>query len=482
MDVRDELCVTPEQACQPSSGGFDVIIGNPPYIRIQALKEWAPLEVEFYKQCYKSASKGNYDIYVVFVEKGLSLLDRNGRLGYILPSKFFATDYGEYLRKIISDKQSISRIVDFRQMQVFEKATTYTCLLFLSGSPQISFDYAKVDSPKELTEYINFHQFSNSLTNVSWVFADDLSSTLTQKIYACSKLLGDLPARIGRGSSSGADQIFIIKRDGEYYLTQQGERIEVEPSILRTPIYATSFGRYEFRPGSREAIIFPYRVGIEEYNLIAEDELKQEFQKTYKYLTSHRRDLENRKQYRTWYSFSAPRNLDVHNIAQILVPLLADRGLYCRLLIDSSAYCLMASGGFSITVDQESRLSPNYVLGLLNSRLLYWRLRTISNIFRGGWITCTKQYVGTLPIFTINFSNPSDVQRHDQIVSLVDRMLSLHQQLANAKTPTEKTLLQRQIDTTDHQIDALVYELYGLTDEEIRLVEGNELPIQKYCN
>ncbi len=71
-DVRDELCVTPEIACQPSSGGFDVIIGNPPYIRIQALKEWAPLEVEFYKKRFMSASKGNYDIYVVFAEKGLS--------------------------------------------------------------------------------------------------------------------------------------------------------------------------------------------------------------------------------------------------------------------------------------------------------------------------------------------------------------------------------------------------------------------------
>jgi type I restriction-modification system DNA methylase subunit len=93
-DVRDALCVPPDQACQPDPSGFDVVIGNPPYIRIQALKEWAPREVEFYKRKYISASKGNYDIYVIFVEKGLNLLNDNGRLVFILPSKFFVTDYG----------------------------------------------------------------------------------------------------------------------------------------------------------------------------------------------------------------------------------------------------------------------------------------------------------------------------------------------------------------------------------------------------
>ena len=69
--------------------GFDAVIGNPPYIRIQTMKEWAPLEVEYYKKRYQAASKGNYDIYVVFVEKGLSLLNKQGRLGFILPHKFF---------------------------------------------------------------------------------------------------------------------------------------------------------------------------------------------------------------------------------------------------------------------------------------------------------------------------------------------------------------------------------------------------------
>ena len=118
------------------------MIGNPPYIRIQAMKEWAPIEVEFYKQHYKAASSGNYDIYVVFVEKGLSLLNEKGRLGFICPHKFFNAQYGAPLRKLLSAGKNLSRVVHFGDQQVFDGATTYTCLLFLAkaGSKQLELE------------------------------------------------------------------------------------------------------------------------------------------------------------------------------------------------------------------------------------------------------------------------------------------------------------------------------------------------------
>ncbi|MCH7609867.1 MAG: N-6 DNA methylase, partial [Chloroflexi bacterium] len=93
--------------------GFDVVISNPPYIRIQTMKEWAPTEVEIYKQKYVSASKGNYDIYVVFVERALQLINQQGRMGYILPHKFFQAKYGRSLRKLISDGNHLAGIVHF---------------------------------------------------------------------------------------------------------------------------------------------------------------------------------------------------------------------------------------------------------------------------------------------------------------------------------------------------------------------------------
>jgi len=456
-----------------ASGGFDAVIGNPPYIRIQTMKEWAPEQADFFSEHYVSASQGNYDIYVVFVEKGLRLLTSRGRLGLILPSKFFSTDYGASLRKLISERRALSEVVDFGHAQVFASATTYTCLLFLTGSPGAALAYANVTDPPVLAGSQPSYQIisASALTGQPWVFGTDRDRQVVDRTLRNALPLGHLPARIGRGSSSGADDVFILRREGMQLLTRDGVEVHVEPGILRTPVYATDFGRYFFRPRSQGCILFPYEVSKAGYELIDEARLRAHFPKTYAYLASRRKHLEARKQSRRWYGFSAPRNLNVHESAQILVPLLANHGSFCRLPKTTSDYCLMASGGFSITVEPQNRLSPDYVLGVLNSRLLFWRLRSISNKFRGGWITCTKQYVETLPIRTINFSDPADVARHDRMVALVERMLELHKRQAEARTPADRELYARQIEATDREIDALVYELYGLTEEEIAVVE-----------
>ncbi len=127
-------------------GGFDVVLGNPPYIRVQLMKEWAPLEVELYKRNYKAASKGNYDIYVCFIERGLSLLSPRGRLGFILPHKFFNAVYGASVRELISSGHYLSEVVHFGHQQVFQDATTYTCLLFLDKAGSRECNVAMVDN------------------------------------------------------------------------------------------------------------------------------------------------------------------------------------------------------------------------------------------------------------------------------------------------------------------------------------------------
>ena len=122
--------------------GFDCIIGNPPYIRVQELNQWAPDECEFYKWRYKSAAKGNYDIYVVFAERSLELLAPDGLLGFIMPHKFWQAKYGEGLREIIAEGSHLKSVVDFGHHQVFEGATTYTAIHVLSRAPSAAtFDY-----------------------------------------------------------------------------------------------------------------------------------------------------------------------------------------------------------------------------------------------------------------------------------------------------------------------------------------------------
>jgi Eco57I restriction-modification methylase/Type I restriction enzyme R protein N terminus (HSDR_N)/TaqI-like C-terminal specificity domain/N-6 DNA Methylase len=456
-----------------SEGGFDAIVGNPPYVRIQTLREIRPEESEYFKPHYASATKGNFDIYVLFVEKGLSLLKNTGLMGYILPSKFLATNYGQPLRRLLSDRQAVSKVVDFRHEQVFDGATTYTCLLFLAGKPVESIAYSIASPPMAVaTEELKQQVISaKELSERPWTFGSSEAAEITRKLSRNSASLLELPALISRGSSSGADDVFILKRSMGGFQARDGSAVELEDGILRTPIYATDFGRYSFHPAGEEKIIFPYKVTSDGYALLSEQTLRSEFPKTYAYLASRKKELKRRKQFSEWYSFSAPRNLNVHDHADLAVPLLADRGLFCQLPKKKTAYCLMASGGFSISIKEASGYSGEYVLAILNSKLMFWHLRKMSNVFRGGWITCTKQYVGTLPVRRIDRSKPVEVGRHDSLVAAVKQMIALKVELLSAKTNRQTTAAQRQISATETRMNQLVYELYGLTAQEAEIIE-----------
>ena len=241
------------------AGGFDAVIGNPPYVSIQTMSEFGPEEVQYYNAHYASAGKGNYDLYVVFVERVLSLLNSCGLLGYILPSKFFATDYGRAIRGVLSRDRALAKVVDFRHEQVFQHATTYTCLLFLSREPRDSFEYAVASPPTIIAEGMRggFSVDAGAMSDAPWVFLNGGSRGLIEKVRESGPPLLDLPSRISRGSSTGNDDVFMLRKAGKRYTTRDGARVDIEEGILRIPLYATDFGRYWFRPAADERVIFP---------------------------------------------------------------------------------------------------------------------------------------------------------------------------------------------------------------------------------
>jgi hypothetical protein len=439
-------------------GGFDAVIGNPPYVRIQGSPK---AQTDYLTQHYCSVT-GNCDLYVSFAERGFTLLRDGGLFGFILPNKFFRTDYGEGLRHLLSAQEAVAQIVDFGASQVFA-ATTYTCLLFLRRGGADSFQYAEVRAtPESLSKVVFSQRDSKRLDSAAWTFESQETALLLAKLARETSRLLDLPADMSRGSSTGNDEVFVL----------DAATLDIEEEIVREPLFASDFGRYRFSPPGKWKIIFPYVWDNGAYRLYAEHELRGRFPRVFAYLHENQVVLKQRKQYREWWGYSAPRNLELHDQSQIAVPLLADRGLFALIPSQTRGQlCPMASGGFTVTLSKECSLRPEYVLGLLNSKLLFWRLRTLSNLFRGGWITCTKQYFGELPIRLIDFSDPISKSRHDRTVEFVEVMLQLHKDLAGAKTPNEKESLQRQIAATDGQIDQLVYELYGLTADEIKIVE-----------
>ena len=463
-------------------GGFDAVIGNPPYIRIQTMKEWAPLEVELYKEHFTAASKGNYDIYVVFAERGLGLLNKNGRLGFILPHKFFNAQYGQPLRTLLAKGNHLSKVVHFGDKQVFAGATNYTCLLFLDKAGSKQCHFVKVD---DLTAWrINGESAegripAKKITSSEWNFAVGKGAALFEKLSRMPVKLGDM-ADIFVGLQTSADDVFIMDliEETPHTLRLKSKALNTEwtfeKGLLFPLVSGTDVNRYCDLP-ERQYILFPYKVDGKSVELINLDVISKIYPKTAAYLLENKRRLEDRERGKfegdDWYRFGRNQNIGIQEQIKLCVPRLVSN-LYAAYDAEGNHFLDNVDVGGITLKPEYQKQGLVYLLGLLNSKLLRWYFPFVSAPFRGGWLSANRQFLSQLPIRTINFSNPTDKARHDRIVVLVVQMLSLHRQLAAAKTPDEKTRLQRQIDATDHQIDLLVYELYGLTDEEIQIVEG----------
>lgn len=465
-----------------TAGGFDAVIGNPPYIRIQTMKEWAPTEVEVYKKKFLSASKGNYDIYVVFVEKGLSLLNKNGLLGYILPHKFFNAQYGELLRSVIVKGKHLKEIVHFGHQQVFENATTYTCLLFLEKGGKDNFSFAKIDdlkawsTSKEMDSGIISAQ---SATSNSWNFVVGNNAKLFERLNNNFQKLGDL-ATIFVGIQTSADDIFILdfvkEVSGKIILKSKSlnSEFEFEPDLFHPLVSGTDVKRYTSF-SNRQYLLFPYSIENDSVNLIDYKEIERKYPKIADYLLKNKKTLESREREKMkgskWYGYIYLKNMAKQSIGKICVPRLVDR-LYAAYDGDGNHFLDNVDVGGIILTQENENLELKYLLGLINSKLLQWFFPFVSAPFRGGWYSANKQFLSQIPIRTINFSHPVDKARHDRMITLVTQMLDLNKKLQDARLEQERTMLSRQIEATDAAIDKLVYELYGLTNEEIKVVEG----------
>jgi len=461
--------------------GFDAVISNPPYIRIQMMKEWAPIEVELYKDNYSAASKGNYDIYVVFVERGLGLLNKRGRLGFILPHKFFNAQYGQPLRSLLSKGKHLAEVVHFGDQQVFAGATTYTCLLFLdkAGSDQCRFlkvnDLNTWGITREATEGTIP---TGEITSAEWNFAVGKGAALFERLRKMPLKLGDM-ADIFVGLQTSADDVFIMDliEETSRTLRLKSKALDsdwiFEKGLLFPLVSGTDVNRYCNLP-ERQYILFPYQVDDPSVELLALDVISKDYPKTIEYLLENKKRLENREKGKTkgkhWYGYIYLKNMARQSIQKICIPRLVER-LYAAYDKGGNHFLDNVDvGGITLKTGYKSQ-GLIYLLGLLNSKLLRWYFPFVSAPFRGGWMSANRQFISQLPIRAINFSVPADKVRHDKIGELVEQMLDLHKRLKLAKTAHDKTILERQIDATDTQIDRMVYELYGLTDEEIKIVE-----------
>jgi len=467
------------------AGGFDAVIGNPPYVRIQTLNETQPEAVGYFSARYQSASQGNYDIYVLFIERGISLLAPSGTLGYICPHKFFNAKYGAPLCSVLAEGRHVSHVVHFGHQQVFDGPTTYTCLLFLQRSGVPRCKLIRVD---DLEAWRATGQGASGVIPAStlarhpWKLLVGGESRPIQKLDSTPLKLGDV-AHLFVGVQTDADEVFIlqvVRQSRNKILCKSratGKNHWFEAQHLKPFLKGSLNIRRYHLANVNKRLLFPYEIVAGKSLLMDPASYEKRYPLTWAYLLENRSRLRKRDKGRlrsAWYGYVYKKNHTRFLGPKLLAPSIASGS--CFAADFDGIYYFVGSGGgggggYGIRVLQEAGLSDRYVLAVLNSRVTAAYLRATSTPFRGGYIALNRQYIENVPIPRLDLSNRADRARHDRMVELVDGMLGLHKRLGEVRTEHEKEVLRRQIEATDRQIDQLVYELYGLSDEEIKIVE-----------
>jgi type I restriction-modification system DNA methylase subunit len=468
---------------------FDVIVGNPPYMATEHMGLYTPKEISKYKDLYESAHK-QFDKYFLFIERGLSLLKDDGKLGYIVPSKFYKVGAGIKLRALLKSQKSLSKLVSFGANQVFEGKTTYTCLLLLCKSESDNVDYLEVSDLEHWKTRIisddNFESlFVDELEDELWIMLDKERKGIYDSIRSNSKRLGELVGDDGvyNGIQTSANGVYIhsVNRveNGLVYFTKNNKDWCVEEKLTR-PYFKTQGANSinTYKPFSANAfVIYPYINDGTSLKFVTIDVLRTDYPKTYAYLLDNKACLEKRnilpepKTNDEWYRFGRHQCLEKCDVPEkIIVGVLSAGGKYA---IDYGG-TLIASGGTAgycmITLPDDSKYSVYYIQALLNSKYLEWFVSLHGEVFRGGYVARGTKVLKQLPIVTIDFENNVQNELHDNIVKLQKSLISTYTQMEEDKESKRKwTPLNRSFAKKQEEMRGLLKKLFNLGDSDKKI-------------
>ena len=465
--------------------GFDCIIGNPPYIRVQELNKWSPDECEFYKQRYKSAAKGNYDIYIVFIERGLELLAPDGLLGFICPHKFWQARYGKIIRKNITTGNHLCEVYDFRDQQVFRGATTYTAIHIFNKKEVPRIRYCRISNLTDGDAQCRMFESRTRLDNNSglacwdslplppgdaiWSFVE-VGKPFVQCFSEESRFPLEAIVNFSQGFKTGADAVFVVEYLGrkkglvEIHSKATGNIHLIEPGILKPLIKSEHMRRFEIRPTSLR-LIMPYAVGTESWHLLEPEEMETRFHKAWKdYLLPLRPYLDKRESGRFagdhFYQYSRQQNFVPLSKPKLITPDMADR---MRFSYDKSGELVFSGGAAGgVCLIPKEGVSPLLLLGILNSALMENQVRQQNGTgFRGGYLNCEIRFLRQLPIQVPHGANQTRLA--NEIVGRVGQILTSKEKAHREKMgDRERERLERDIDAHEAKIDELVCRLYGV--------------------
>lgn len=490
-------------------GGFSVIIGNPPYVRIQNMVEYLPdEEMDFYTDeysgdGYSTAQADNYDRYSIFIERALDLLKSSGSLGYIVPQKFLTVKSGENLRSLLSDGKHLRKLVHFGVEQVFEKRSNYTCLAFFESQPQETFIVEKVSSLQDWVDSGDAETItgdSDDLSSDSWTFVGDAIDDLFERITEAHEYnLGDV-ANIFVGAQTSCNLLYEIKYDyeevGEFveFEGPDGEDRKIEKSILRPYFHTTNKYKPTITPLSHIEpngyIIYPYD---ENGDIIPEDTLEDEYPCAWKYFTDYRdvkvcgnrqntleeRDLDDHSS--EFYRYGRNQSLGKFVGEKIVVQVLSKEPRYG---FDDTDVVVTGGGNgpfynirpyeniqqkLGASEDYVSSLDIRYIMAVLSHPVIEAMVRSGSSFFRGGYYSHGKRYIKDIPIKMIERENEEEFEMYQSIISFVDQYMGAHDDYEAASTERDEQIHGQRMDVLQQKIENQVSELYGFSAEEVEI-------------
>jgi hypothetical protein len=405
------------------SRGFDCIIGNPPYVKLQHFRKVLPDVAEFLRSCevestkgeetvknrvYESTNHKSFDMYLPFIERGISLLNSTGQLGYIAPSVWLLSDYGEDLKSHLLKNQKLDRWIDFKDFPVFEEAMTYTALQFFRGAPcdRIKFSAA----PDGQLSSISTHgeiDYAALDPKDAWVFLPTSEKNFLERMATLHTQLSELSYVEGIfvGIQTSADVIYHLDKvgPGKYCQTgsgADGQTHEIEDEIMKPLISGGEAKRYQ-SPETNTYLLFPYDISGESPKLISKEVMTSSFPQAWEYLLNFETKLRGRESSsfddEKWYRFGRNQNLDKQHLAKLGV---AQTVPELRIFYDSNGeFCLNNVRVNGILAKQNREW---FLMGILNSRVADFIFRRISKPKEprpsGAYFEANKQYIAPISV------------------------------------------------------------------------------------
>jgi len=392
-----------EEGISREDAGFDAVIGNPPYVKIQNLRQTAPEFSDYATRVYETSS-GRFDIYALFVERGVSLTN-DGRLSYILPNKFFESGAGQSLRDFLVSNQLIQGIADFGRHQVFEGVTTYTCILTLTEGNQ-RFRYAEVEQASQngLQDAPRVEIEIDELDENKWALTGPRERRILDKLRESGASIGDRSQYLSEGIVSGDNDVMfveILSQNGdtvEIQCTADGNRYTLESEIVN-PLLSGEFIERFGGIDADEGVIYPYEIIDGESRLMPENKLKFNFPQTYDYLSEFESRLRERgsenMEYPAWYALWCPREKQLFEAQKLVVPDVCQRS---EFTVDREGGIYLPNSAYSIVPKRKDNRHIEYLLAVLNSTATWFFIYHTSTVLRGDFRRFMTSYLSPLPV------------------------------------------------------------------------------------